>query len=48
MDYARSLNIPVVDYQPEDTYADACNALYDKYGKKPNNSLNIQHLNLKQ
>lgn len=30
MDYARSLNIPVVDYQPEDTYADACNALYDK------------------
>ncbi len=30
MDYARSLNIPVVDYQPEDSYADACNALYDK------------------
>ena len=30
MDYARSLNIPGVDYQPEDTYADACNALYDK------------------
>lgn len=30
MDYARSLNIPVVDYRPEDTYADACNALYDK------------------
>lgn len=30
MDYARSLNIPVVDYQPADTYADACNAFYDK------------------
>ena len=31
MDYARSLNIPVVDYQAdENEYAEACNTLYDK------------------
>lgn len=30
MDYARSLNIPVVDFQPEDSYADACKTLYDQ------------------
>ena len=30
IDYAHSLNIPVVDYQPEDSYANACNALYDQ------------------
>lgn len=31
LDYARSLNIPVVERQPGfDAYSDACNALYDK------------------
>ena len=29
MDYARSLNIPVLDYQQADAFADACNAFYD-------------------
>ncbi|MCI5580191.1 MAG: glycogen/starch synthase [Phocaeicola plebeius] len=31
MDFARSLNKPIVDFCPSDTeYADACNALYDQ------------------
>lgn len=30
MDYARSLNIPVLDYQAGDAYADACDAFYDQ------------------
>lgn len=30
MNYARSLSIPVIDYQPEQDYADACNSLYDR------------------
>ena len=29
-DYARKLNIPVLDYQTADTYADACDAFYDQ------------------
>ena len=30
MEYARSLNIPVLDHQSQETYADACDAFYDK------------------
>ena len=30
MDYARSLNIPVVHYNPKILTLDVCNALYDK------------------
>ncbi len=30
MDYARSLDIPVLDYQEESVFADACNAFYDE------------------
>ena len=48
MDYARSLNIPVVDYQPKILTLMHAMHCTIKYGKKPNNSLNIQHLNLKQ
>lgn len=29
-DYARKLNIPILDYQTADTYADACDAFYDQ------------------
>ena len=30
LDYARSLNIPVLEYASGDAYADACDAFYDK------------------
>ena len=30
IDYARSLNIPVLEYASGDAYADACDAFYDK------------------
>lgn len=30
LDYARSLNVPVLEYSSADTYADACDAFYDK------------------
>lgn len=30
VDYARSLNLPMVGYQPAETYADACDELYNK------------------
>ncbi len=29
IDYAHSLNIPVLEYQPKETFADACDAFYD-------------------
>lgn len=36
MDYARSLNLPTVDYQADEKqYADACDALYDKVWETP-------------
>lgn len=30
LDYARNLNIPVLEYASGDAYADACDAFYDK------------------
>lgn len=30
IDYAHSLNIPVLEYASGDAYADACDAFYDK------------------
>lgn len=29
IEYARNLNLPILDYQQTDTYADACDAFYD-------------------
>ena len=29
IEYAKSLNRPILDYQPAETYADACDTFYD-------------------
>ena len=37
LEYARKLNVPVLDYQPADTFADACDAFYDKVWENAEN-----------
>ncbi|WP_455997893.1 glycogen/starch synthase [Phocaeicola barnesiae] len=37
LDYARKLNIPVLDYQPADTFADACDAFYNQVWENAEN-----------
>lgn len=37
MDYAHELHVPVLDYQPADTFADACDAFYDQVWENAEN-----------